>query len=197
MAGVNGTRLNDAKIKQSNEIMATATEEVEILRELRREGYLVAVPPGDNDDAYVIALARGEGDRSRSSYSRDRDDRLTRDDDDDDDVNARAMSDNVAMEEDGMTTTTLTRSHLPMGVYVVSNNMFHDAIRQDENRHGTNDCRHVPLPLNCRSSSHCRSSSLRGGCRGDAFRFPLRQYWHVVPRRQTESIGLRAEFEER
>jgi hypothetical protein len=88
--------------------------------------------------------------------------RTTRDDNDDDDVNARAMSDNVAMEEDGMTTTTLTRSHLPMKVYVVSNDMFHDAIRQDENRHGTNDCRHVPLPLNCRSSSHCRSSSLRG-----------------------------------
>ena len=122
----------------------------------------MAAPPGDDNDAYVIALARGEGDRSRSSYSRDRNDRLTRDDNDDDDVNARAMSDNVAMEEDGMTTTTLTRSHLPVGVYVVSNDMFHDAIRQDENRHGTNDCRHVPLPLNCRSSSHCRSSSLRG-----------------------------------
>jgi hypothetical protein len=39
--------------------------------------------------------------------------------DDYDDVNARAMFDDVAMEEDGMTTTTLTRSHLPMGVYVV------------------------------------------------------------------------------
>ena len=112
MAGVNGTRLNDAKIKQSNEIMATATEEVEILRELRRGGYLVAVPPGDDDDAYAIALARGEDDRSRSSYSRDRDDPSTRDDDDD--VDARAMSDDVAMEEDGMTTTTLTRSRLPM-----------------------------------------------------------------------------------
>ena len=153
MAGVNGTRLNDAKIKQSNEIMATATEEVEILLELRRGGYLVAVPPGDGDDAYAIALARGEDDRSRSSYSRDRDNPSTRDDDDDDDVDARAMSDGVAIEENGMTTTTLTRSRLPMGGYVVSNDMFHDAIRRDDNRHGTNDRRHAPLPLNCRSSS--------------------------------------------
>jgi hypothetical protein len=129
------------------------TEEVEILLELRRGGYLVAVPPGDGDDAYAIALARGEDDRSRSSYSCDRDNPSTRDDDDDDDVDARAMSDGVAIEENGMTTTTLTRSRLPMGGYVVSNDMFHDAIRRDDNRHGTNDRRHVPPPLNCRSSS--------------------------------------------
>ena len=113
----------------------------------------MAVPPGDGDDAYAIALARGEDDRSRSSYSRDRDNPSTRDDDDDDDDDARAMSDGVAIEENGMTTTTLMRSRLPMGGYVVSNDMFHDAIRRDDNRHGTNDRRHVPPPLNCRSSS--------------------------------------------
>ncbi|KAL9191397.1 hypothetical protein ACHAXT_001103 [Thalassiosira profunda] len=43
------------------------TDEVEELRSLRQQGFLVACPPGDDDDAYVLALARREGDRLRQS----------------------------------------------------------------------------------------------------------------------------------
>jgi hypothetical protein len=107
------------------------TEEVEVLRELRSGGYLVAVPPGDDDDAYAIALARWEDDRHSPHRDRLCDDRQT-------------MS-NVMMEEDETTTC-----HLPLGGYVVSNDMFHDAIRRDEDGQRTN---HQLLPLNRRPSS--------------------------------------------
>ena len=105
------------------------TEEVEELRGLRRGGFLVAIPPGDDDDAYALALARGEDDRALERRRRAR-----RDD-----------------ETMGMTEGDETPSpHLPLGGYVVSNDMFHDAIRRDDIGHYR---RNQQLPPNARPIS--------------------------------------------
>jgi hypothetical protein len=50
-------------------------------------------------------------------------------------------------ESMGMTEDETSR-HLPLGGYVVSNDMFHDAIRRDDSRH-----HHNKLPINARSVS--------------------------------------------
>ncbi len=108
------------------------TEEVEELRGLRREGFLVAVPPGDDDDAYALALARREDDRvlEQRMCARRRDDET------------------IEMMEDDETSSS--RHHLPLGGYVVSNDMFHDAIRRDDiGNHRQNQ----QLPLNARPVS--------------------------------------------
>ena len=108
------------------------TEEVEELRGLRREGFLVAVPPGDDDDAYALALARREDDRvlGQRMCARRRDDET------------------IEMMEDDETSSS--RHHLPLGGYVVSNDMFHDAIRRDDIG---NYRQNRQLPLNARPVS--------------------------------------------
>eukprot|EP00578_Thalassiosira_sp_NH16_P024027 CAMPEP_0181095600 /NCGR_PEP_ID=MMETSP1071-20121207/10598_1 /TAXON_ID=35127 /ORGANISM="Thalassiosira sp., Strain NH16" /LENGTH=455 /DNA_ID=CAMNT_0023177977 /DNA_START=165 /DNA_END=1532 /DNA_ORIENTATION=+ len=104
------------------------TEEVEELRSLRQRGFLVACPPGDDDDAYALALARREDDRvlERCAMEQRADESMGMDDDD-------------------------TTKHLPksvLGGYVVSNDMFHDAMRRDERKQ-----HHHQQPLNARPIS--------------------------------------------
>ncbi|KAL7530102.1 hypothetical protein ACHAWF_003243 [Thalassiosira exigua] len=101
------------------------TDEVEELRSLRQQGFLVACPPGDDDDAYALALARREDDR------RQRDETETQQDEP------------MDMEED---TEQFPASVL--GGYVVSNDFFQDAIRRDERKQ-----RHHHHPLNMRPMS--------------------------------------------
>jgi hypothetical protein len=98
------------------------TEEVEELRLLRQRGLLVAIPPGDDDDAYAMALARREDERLLTA---------------------------AGQEDEGMMLEDKTVQHflLPLGGYIVSNDMFHDAIQRDEKRL----CHHE-LSLNMRSS---------------------------------------------
>jgi hypothetical protein len=106
------------------------TEEVEELRGLRRGGFLVAVPPGDDDDAYAMALARREDDRVLEQR-----------------VCARRRDDGtIGMMVDDETSSS--RHHLPLGGYVVSNDMFHDAIRRDDIGHYRQN--QLLLPLNAR-----------------------------------------------
>jgi len=100
------------------------TEEVEELRGMRQGGFLVAIPPGDDDDAYALALARREDDRVLEQHR------------------SAQHDESMGMTEDE------TSRHLPLGGYVVSNDMFHDAIRRDDSRH-----HHNKLPLNARSVS--------------------------------------------
>ena len=111
------------------------TEEVEELRTLRQRGFLVACPPGDDDDAYVMALARREDDRrlleQRENMQQQHDD-------------------SMGMDED---TDTSSSRHLPpsvLGGYVVSNDMFHDAVRRDERKQQSVHHQH---PLNARPIS--------------------------------------------
>ena len=82
------------------------TEEVEELRMLRQHGFLVACPPGDDDDAYAIALARREEERLYVQKN--------------------------SMQDDCMTMDDEEMSCLPKGGYVVSNDFFHDAVRRDQ-----------------------------------------------------------------
>ena len=112
------------------------TEEVEELRTLRQRGFLVACPPGDDDDAYVMALARREDDRrlleQRESMRQQNDDLM-------------------GMDEDNGTSLS---QHLPpsvLGGYVVSNDMFHDAVRREDERKQQNV--HHQYPLNARPIS--------------------------------------------
>jgi hypothetical protein len=100
------------------------TEEVEELRLLRQRGLLVAIPPGDDDDAYALALARREDERLLTAAAGQEDE-------------------GMMMLED----KTVQHFLLPLGGYIVSNDMFHDAIRRDENK-----LRHHELSLNMRSS---------------------------------------------
>ncbi|KAL3763740.1 hypothetical protein ACHAW5_006184 [Stephanodiscus triporus] len=101
------------------------TEEVEELRGMRQGGFLVAIPPGDDDDAYALALARREDDRVLERRHR-----------------SAQHDESMGMAEDEAS------RHLPLGGYVVSNDMFHDAIRRDDSRHHRNK-----LPLNAGSVS--------------------------------------------
>ncbi|KAL7529325.1 hypothetical protein ACHAXR_002905 [Thalassiosira sp. AJA248-18] len=99
------------------------TEEVEELRNLRQQGFLVACPPGDDDDAYALALARREEDRLMEQNRMQRDE-------------------SMGMEED-------SPQNLPasvLGGYVVSNDFFQDAIRRDAKKHQQH-------PLNMRPTS--------------------------------------------
>ena len=100
------------------------TEEVEELRLLRQRGLLVAIPPGDDDDAYALALARREDERLLTAAAGQEDE-------------------GMMMLED----KTVQHFLLPLGGYIVSNDMFHDAIRRDEKKL----CHHE-LSLNMRSS---------------------------------------------
>ena len=106
------------------------TEEVEELRLLRQRGLLVSIPPGDDDDAYALALARREDERLLEQKHHHQQQRRQH-------------------EDDGMMLEDENMQHflLPLGGYVVSNDMFHDAIRRDENK-----LRHHELSLNMRSS---------------------------------------------
>lgn len=85
------------------------TDEVEELRSLREQGFLVACPPGDDDDAYAIALARRESENRPNNRSGSDDAMMSIDDDDD----------------TGFPATLL-------GGYIVSNDFFHDAVRREE-----------------------------------------------------------------
>eukprot|EP00579_Thalassiosira_antarctica_P013200 CAMPEP_0201938290 /NCGR_PEP_ID=MMETSP0903-20130614/41146_1 /ASSEMBLY_ACC=CAM_ASM_000552 /TAXON_ID=420261 /ORGANISM="Thalassiosira antarctica, Strain CCMP982" /LENGTH=429 /DNA_ID=CAMNT_0048479523 /DNA_START=97 /DNA_END=1383 /DNA_ORIENTATION=+ len=103
------------------------TEEVEELRNLRQQGFLVACPPGDDDDAYALALARREEDRLMEQQGMHQDE-------------------SMGMEDD------TSSQHLPksvLGGYVVSNDFFQDAIRRDEKKLQ----RHHHHPLNMRPVS--------------------------------------------
>jgi hypothetical protein len=106
------------------------TEEVEELRLLRQRGLLVSIPPGDDDDAYALALARREDERLLEQKH-------------------HQQQQQRQHEDDGMMLEDENMQHflLPLGGYVVSNDMFHDAIRRDENK-----LRHHELSLNMRSS---------------------------------------------
>ena len=111
------------------------TEEVEELRTLRQRGFLVACPPGDDDDAYVMALARREDDRRLSEQRESM---------------QQQHDDSMGMDED---TDTSSSRHLPpsvLGGYVVSNDMFHDAVRRDERKQQSVHHQH---PLNVRPIS--------------------------------------------
>ena len=103
------------------------TDEVEELRNLRQQGFLVACPPGDDDDAYALFLARREEDqikeRRRESHADELDEAMNLDDD----------------------------ACLPtefLGGYVLSNDFFNDAIRRDQGSRAQNQ------PYNSSSLSH-------------------------------------------
>ena len=88
------------------------TEEVEELRLLRSQGLLVACPPGDDDDAYAIGLARRETDRALEQQ-------LHEDHDDE----------SMSMDDDNF---TVSLPSTVFGGYVVSNDFYNDAIRRDD-----------------------------------------------------------------
>ena len=99
------------------------TEEVEELRNLRQQGFLVAIPPGDDDDAYALALARREEDRLLEQQQQQEEERSCG-------SHMQRQHSFEGMDEDDNVLPT----KLPLGGYVVSNDMFQDAIRRDENR---------------------------------------------------------------
>ena len=72
------------------------------------------IAPGDDDDAYCIALARREDDRRLAEHRRD--------------CNMQQYDEMMGgmMEEDDRLPTSV------LGGYVLSNDMFHDAMRRDE-----------------------------------------------------------------
>jgi hypothetical protein len=88
------------------------TDEVEELRQLRQHGFLVPCPPGDDDDAYILALARREEDRQ---LEHDRH------------ANQQHEYEGMSVDEDNAT----ARSGLPMGGFVLSNDFFKDAIQRE------------------------------------------------------------------
>ena len=92
----------------------------------------ISLAPGDDDDAYCIALARREDDRFEEQRRH----------------NNMQQHDTIMggmMEEDDRLPTSV------LGGYVLSNDMFHDAIRRDEKQQQ----KFTPhdLPLNGRPSS--------------------------------------------
>ena len=87
------------------------TDEVEELRILREQGFFVACPPGDDDDAYAIALARREDDRQNETKS-------------------QHEEDETMMSMDNECTDVIPASLL--GGYILSNDFFHDAVRREE-----------------------------------------------------------------
>lgn len=123
----NNGNTNDDRYR-SDALMVT--DEVEELRNLRSEGYVCACPPGDDDDAYALALARGEEDRAaRSSLlnapsGAEVDNDTMRNGNDDDGGMAMAVGTTMALEEP-------PPPSLPLGGYVLSNDFFRDAIRRD------------------------------------------------------------------
>lgn len=99
------------------------TEEVEALRLLRSQGLLVACPPGDDDDAYAIGLARRETDRVLEQQ-------LHEDHDDE----------SMSMEEGDDESFTVSLPSTVFGGYVVSNDFYNDAIRRDDmSKHHQNE----------------------------------------------------------
>jgi hypothetical protein len=111
------------------------TEEVEELRDLRQRGFLVAIPPGDDDDAYALALARREDNRLLEQQQRSS-------------IDCMQQDSHEGMDEDDNLPPSL-----PLGGYVVSNDMFHDAIRRDENRQYQQQQHMNSLPLSARPVS--------------------------------------------
>ena len=109
------------------------TEEVEELRNLRQQGFLVAIPPGDDDDAYALALARREEDRLLGQQQQEEERSCDR--------HMQRQHSFEGMDEDDNVVPT----NLPLGGYVVSNDMFHDAIRRDENRQNQQHIHLLPL----------------------------------------------------
>mmetsp|Transcript_23178 Transcript_23178/g.48498 ORF Transcript_23178/g.48498 Transcript_23178/m.48498 type:complete len:532 (-) Transcript_23178:141-1736(-) len=88
------------------------TDEVDELRTLREQGFLVACPPGDDDDSYALGLARREEDRLM--------DRLQH-------LKGEDLDDAMNLEEVG--------ASFPiefMSGYVLSNDFFQDAIRREQ-----------------------------------------------------------------
>jgi hypothetical protein len=112
------------------------TEEVEELRNLRQQGFLVAIPPGDDDDAYALALARREDDRLLEQQH-----------------HHRSTSGMQQYQHEGMDVDDRLQPILPLGGYVVSNDMFHDAIRRDENKQYQQQQHIHSLPLSARPVS--------------------------------------------
>mmetsp|Transcript_29436 Transcript_29436/g.62032 ORF Transcript_29436/g.62032 Transcript_29436/m.62032 type:complete len:411 (-) Transcript_29436:21-1253(-) len=109
------------------------TDEVEELRSLRQQGFLVACPPGDDDDAYALALARREGDRLATHHG----------------GSMRQLHGETMEMDDGMASSLNQLPKSVLGGYVVSNDFYSDAIRRDEKKH----C-HYPLnarPLSLKS----------------------------------------------
>ena len=82
------------------------TEQVEILQQLQSQNLLVCSPPTDDDDAYAIAIARRE-------YTR-----------------AQMRHNNYLSSISNMSTTTEVMSI--SGAFVLSNDLFRDAIQRDE-----------------------------------------------------------------
>jgi len=113
------------------------TDEVEELRNLRQQGFLVAIPPGDDDDAYALALARREDDRLLEQQQH----------------HHRSTSGMQQHKHEGMDVDDHLQPTLPLGGYVVSNDMFHDAIRRDENRQYQQQQYIHSIPLSARPVS--------------------------------------------
>ena len=90
----------------------------------------MACPPGDDDDAYVLALARREEDRLLEQQE-----------------GTHHLDESMCTEEDDMV-DNLPKSVL--GGYVVSNDFCQDAIRRDEKKHQRYYQHH---PLNMRPIS--------------------------------------------
>ena len=100
------------------------TNKVEELRNLRQRGFLVAIPLGDDDDAYALALSRREDDQV---------------------LEQRRSA--TTWHDDEMEDET-SSGHLPLGGYIVSNDMFHNVIRRDDDKHRSHQ-----LPLSTRANS--------------------------------------------
>ena len=99
------------------------TEEVEELRLLRSQGLLVACPPGDDDDAYAIGLARRETDRVLEQQ-----------------LNEEHDDESMSMEEGDDESFTVSLPSTVFGGYVVSNDFYNDAIRRDDmSKHHQNE----------------------------------------------------------
>ena len=122
------------------------TDEVEELRNLLHRGFLVPCPPGDDDDAYVLALARREEDRRLLEEKNSMplvDDLMNMDDDEE----------HVSSHDDNL----ISPEQLPksvLGGYVVSNDMFIDAIKRDQRKQKHHTHHHHPLnarPISLRS----------------------------------------------
>jgi len=115
------------------------TEEVEELRNLRQQGFLVACPPGDDDDAYALALARREEDRLSEQRGMQHQDE-----------SMGMMEDDAASQQQQLPPSVLAG-------FIVSNDFFQDAIRRDERKQKQHSNHHNPL--------HMRATSMKSWLR--------------------------------
>ncbi|KAL7469338.1 hypothetical protein ACHAXS_009601 [Conticribra weissflogii] len=128
MASTRGKHGEDAKM---------VTDEVDELRTLREQGFLVACPQGDDDDSYALGLARREEDRLIDRLQHLKEEHV------DDAMNLGEMEGSLSIEF--------------MSGYVLSNDFFQDAVRREQKNRAESK-KHSYY------SAHSRDSSLSHNC---------------------------------